>query len=322
MVLRLDPSRPVLWRTPGSVQIGAVAPAAVVDVVVPGAERLLAALTAGISRSGYDMLARASGVAADDAEDLLVRLGPALTVPVSTAGPAVAVLGDSPVGRAIAGLLPRRSGARAPADHGTDPAPDPENADLVVLAADWVVAPADHARWLRRDIRHLPVVTVDGAVHIGPLVVPGITPCLHCVHLARTDADPAWPAVATQLWGRAPSTPSPLLVAEAAARAVRIAVAQSGLTQTGAAQPGAAQPGAAQTGAAQTGLTQTGLTQTGSAQAGVEWRLDEAGRVSSTTWSRHPECSCAALPGTGSDDAPAPAVRAVPRTGRAVAARG
>lgn len=43
-------------------------------------------------------------------------------------------------------------------------------------------------------------VTVEGAdAVIGPLVIPGITSCLHCGDLHRTDRDPAWPALAVQL---------------------------------------------------------------------------------------------------------------------------
>lgn len=34
---------------------------------------------------------------------------------------------------------------------------------------------------------------------VGPLVVPGTSPCLRCLDLARTDLDPGWPAIAVQL---------------------------------------------------------------------------------------------------------------------------
>jgi hypothetical protein len=34
---------------------------------------------------------------------------------------------------------------------------------------------------------------------VGPLVMPGTSACLRCLDLARTDADPGWPAVAVQL---------------------------------------------------------------------------------------------------------------------------
>jgi hypothetical protein len=34
---------------------------------------------------------------------------------------------------------------------------------------------------------------------VGPLVRPGITPCLNCLDLYRLDCDPAWPVIAAQL---------------------------------------------------------------------------------------------------------------------------
>lgn len=36
---------------------------------------------------------------------------------------------------------------------------------------------------------------------IGPLVLPGRTPCLTCLHLHRSDRDPAWPVISAQLLG-------------------------------------------------------------------------------------------------------------------------
>lgn len=55
---------------------------------------------------------------------------------------------------------------------------------------------------------------------IGPLVVPGVTSCLRCLHLHRRDADPAWPLLSVQ-WahalGDAPVTPIDPLLARLAA---------------------------------------------------------------------------------------------------------
>jgi len=41
----------------------------------------------------------------------------------------------------------------------------------------------------------------DGAGLVGPLVLPGVTSCLGCADLHRSDRDAAWPAVASQLRG-------------------------------------------------------------------------------------------------------------------------
>lgn len=64
--------------------------------------------------------------------------------------------------------------------------PDPELVDL--LTADGVP--------------HLPVHVRDGIGIVGPLVVPGVTSCLRCADLHRSDIDKCWPGIATQLAGR------------------------------------------------------------------------------------------------------------------------
>jgi hypothetical protein len=50
-----------------------------------------------------------------------------------------------------------------------------------------------------RRLAHLSVAVRDGAVIVGPLVRPGLTPCLNCLDLHRLDRDPAWARVAAQL---------------------------------------------------------------------------------------------------------------------------
>lgn len=270
MVLKLAADLPMLWRTPSSVQFGSRHPVAVVEGIGDGETRLLGALAAGVSPSGFAMLARAAHVAPEDADRLLRDVAPALERPAA-APTRVAVMGDSTLARAIAGLL-------------GDALTDPDEATVVVLVADWVVSPADHVRWLNRDVAHLPVVVTERGVEVGPFVEPGASPCLYCVHLARTDLDPAWPAVATQLWGRAPREPERTEVAEAAAFVARRVVAHA----AGEWEPGAA------------------------------WEFDGSGGVSARRWERHPGCRCAAPGGSDWADAPS-AVRAVPSSGSAVA---
>jgi bacteriocin biosynthesis cyclodehydratase domain-containing protein len=90
--------------------------------------------------------------------------------------------------------------------------------------AHYVLDPEVHGQWLRRDIPHLPVVYADTRVAIGPVVEPGVGPCLYCLQRYRTDADAAWPAIASQLWGRRSLLESPLVVLEAAALVTRLAL--------------------------------------------------------------------------------------------------
>ena len=71
--------------------------------------------------------------------------------------------------------------------------------DLVVLVRPWTASLRETGRLLGADVPHLLVVGGEIDVEVGPLVVPGRSPCARCVALARTDLDDRWPAVATQL---------------------------------------------------------------------------------------------------------------------------
>jgi hypothetical protein len=275
MVLRLDSGWPLLWRSPSSVQFGSDEPAVVLSEVSEGEDRLIAALAAGVSETGFAMLAESLEVSPDQSQALLDAVAPVLAREAEGPSRVAAVLGDSALARAIAGLL-AASGALGSV----------EDAALVVLVADWVVAPADHLHWLNRDVPHLPVVTTERAVTVGPLVEPGAGPCLYCVHLARVDEDAAWTAIATQLLGRDGRELGALELAEAAAFATRRVLARLG----------------------------------GGGEIGMSWRLDAGGAVSAREWARHPGCRCAALPGTDWAAAPDRADRDAPRTASAVGA--
>lgn len=251
--LRLDPQIPLLWRTPDSLQFGLDRVTARLDRLDLADERMLHALSLGVTDAGLALIAAESG--RPGAERALLRRVRRLLLPdVETAPPPrVAVHGTGVAAEAIARVL------------GSVPADARRDVDLAVLVADWVVSPADAGAWLRRDLPHLPVVLSDGIAAIGPLVVPGRTACLHCVHRARTDADPAWPAIATQLLDRAAPALDPLAVAAVAVavgRMVRAAVA-------GEVPPGEVRD--------------------------LDWR---SGRVRRRAAGPHPECGCGAHPGS------------------------
>jgi bacteriocin biosynthesis cyclodehydratase domain-containing protein len=87
---------------------------------------------------------------------------------------------------------------------------------LVLAPAGASLAP----EWLRRVRRrpHATVMVKETTAQIGPLVVPGRSPCLRCVELARADRDPAWPVLAAQLVGEARAVePCDVALASAAA---------------------------------------------------------------------------------------------------------
>ena len=68
------------------------------------------------------------------------------------------------------------------------------------MLSDFLVADPRVVRDLHAArVPHLPVRVRDGTGLVGPLVIPGVTSCLRCADLHRSDRDAAWPAVAAQL---------------------------------------------------------------------------------------------------------------------------
>jgi ThiF family len=100
----------------------------------------------------------------------------------------------------------------------------PETAlDLTIVACDSPEhdrAVTDHL--LRIDQPHLVVRCWGNGVSVGPLVLAGQTSCVRCADLARSDADPLWPVVLTQLSRLRLESPPALL-----AWAASIAAAQA-----------------------------------------------------------------------------------------------
>lgn len=132
---------------------------------------------------------------------------------------------------ALAAAFGECSGTRVVAlDHWSKPETLPVDLTLVVAEGpevDRVVT--DHL--VRLDQPHLVVRSLGQAVWVGPLVLPGRTPCLRCTDLTRTDADPGWPTVLAQL-GQLELALPPLLRGWAAA----VAAAQA-LTFLGGGRP-------------------------------------------------------------------------------------
>ncbi|WP_432506465.1 TOMM precursor leader peptide-binding protein [Kineococcus arenarius] len=143
---------------------------------------------------------------------------------------------------------------------------EPARADLVVLvdhhAADAVAADG----LVAEGVPHLSVVLRDTDALVGPLVLPGTTPCLRCLDLHRTDADPGWPGVRDRF----------VRGSGAAAEETATASALAGLA---ALQVLAHLDGGR---AASTGAT-------------LELLLPE-GVVQQRPWAPHPQCGCVDLP--------------------------
>ncbi|MBU5423918.1 ThiF family adenylyltransferase [Cellulomonas hominis] len=214
----------------------------------------------------------------------LGRTGATLAAALAAAGVGTLVLDDPGTVRAgdlAAGLAPADVGrprVRAVGDllartapHVRVRRPGQAAADVTVLVSADVTDPGTALDLLAAGAPHLPVVLREADALVGPFVLPGADgdgrPCLRCVDLHRTEADPAWPAVLAQLTGRRRPVAGPpaalAAVAAGLAAAEVLAHVDGGAPRTLGAQYEIPLPG-------------------------VEPRVRR--------WAAHPDCGCAALP--------------------------
>lgn len=172
--------------------------------------------------------------------------------------------GDGPLTDLLVASL-RCSNVRL--SHSTRSNASSARADLVVLT-DYLVADPRVVRDLHdAGVPHLPVRVRDGTGLVGPLVVPGVTSCLRCADLHRSDRDAAWPAVAAQLCRTVGNANRATLLATAALALHEIDYVVRGIRAEDA-------------GASPSTLDTT-------------LELDVAsGSIEARRWSRHPDCTC------------------------------
>lgn len=293
MTLTLDPRLPLLWRTPDSVQLGLDDPPVRLQGVSTAQERMLAALALGLTPQGLNLIGKESGLSRAQVSDFVRTIRPALVAPSREVEGTVSIDGLGPTADRLhwrlreAGVesligpsgLPRRveqSGQEALVDPGR---PDSLGASstqgvstasverqapaVAVLIGDFVLSPEHRGRWLRRDIPHLPIVYSDTSVTIGPFIEVGTGPCLYCLELHHRDADPAWPALASQLLGAQSSVQHPFFASEVATIAARWVLRR--------------------------------LLE-GPADAATALTVDaETGQPRQRSWTAHPECSCTGI---------------------------
>ncbi|NNH69601.1 TOMM precursor leader peptide-binding protein [Nocardia uniformis] len=205
----LHPRVAVLVRRSGAVQLGwdpgqalQLHPAGMDAATVLAFLRLLDGLR---TRAQILWRAREFGVDSTTALSLLAEIGAAGLLsahPTSAARVRCAhVYGRGPLSDALLREL-RRIGVRPSHSRAHQVPFNGRHPDLVVLADVLVPAPDLVEELVRRHIPHLQVRIRDGRGVIGPLVLPGITSCLHCADLHRIEHDPDWPHLAAQLLGR------------------------------------------------------------------------------------------------------------------------
>jgi len=222
--------------------------------------------------------------------------GDLLVVPVvHRADPVSALAQEAALWLAEAGVGTILS-TRSPGDGGLEPllsarfpavrtrAPLRTRPDVMVTVDAHVVEPLLARRLVQEDIAHLPVVVGEAGVRVGPLLGAG-GPCSTCLNLWEQDADPCWPALATQMRTLPMPDVEHLILHEAAAlvaRAVIDTVLGQALPVTSAAD--GPEPGGEPAGRSAAWWTTHSVEVTGK---------EPLGRVRS--WESHPECLCSQL---------------------------
>jgi bacteriocin biosynthesis cyclodehydratase domain-containing protein len=203
----LNPAMPVLVRPDDLVQVGwdprramlvhppdGLSAAALAD--------LLRAMQSGVSSNDLRALALNRGIvdasAMTELVASLVEAGLATTTPPRTRSASIRIHGRGPLSDLLASAL-RCSGARVRQSRLSHAGVTPGSVDLVVLSDFLVADPRVLHDLHQARVPHLPVRVRDGTGLVGPLVIPGVTSCLGCADLYRSDRDAAWPAVAAQL---------------------------------------------------------------------------------------------------------------------------
>jgi hypothetical protein len=109
-------------------------------------------------------------------------------------------------------LFPSNQGTSKTAANHTELKNDGENTRQLAIAVG--AAPADLIQeWMSQGIPHLLVENPDAAsITVGPLVIPGKTPCARCISLARQDQGDIWSDIAWQR-NTSPAAEVPVAVA-------------------------------------------------------------------------------------------------------------
>jgi bacteriocin biosynthesis cyclodehydratase domain-containing protein len=281
----LDPAMPVLLRPDGAVQVGWDPARAVLvrppcGLVPAELATLLRAMRSPTPIS--DLQRQATDRGLKDADGLtnlvaqLVGAGVATECRQSRGRAAsIRIHGRGPLSELLVEAL-RCSGARIA--HSSQPHATVSHAaaDLVVLT-DYLVADPRMVRDLHsQGVPHLPVRVRDGTGLVGPLVLPGVTSCLGCADLHRSDRDAAWPAIAAQLRDT-------VGVADRATLLATAALALSQVNRVIAAVRGR--------------QTVPDPTPPAALNATLEFDLN-TGSIVARQWTKHPLCTCGQIDNT------------------------
>ncbi len=194
VLTRIDPAYPVLWRDADTVQFGLDGRIRL-PLTAPWAEPLLQAMRSGFRRASFDVVAHGVGAPREAARALLQALEPVL---ITDPPP------PAPIWLENVGLDDSRVQARmeiALRDEGVVTAARGAEGSVGIVLVRGAASAHQLALYMHDDLVHLPVAFEPGDTVVGPLIVPGRTPCLSCRDAHERERDAAWPSMHAQLIG-------------------------------------------------------------------------------------------------------------------------
>ena len=184
----------MLWRDVDTVQFG-MDSTLHVPLTEPWVEPLLQAMRSGFRRSAFDVVAHGVGAPRAAARELLARLEPVLVTDLPPF-PRIWIesvdIDDSRVEARMEMAL---------CDEGFQTAPRAAAESVGIVLVQGAASARRLAGYLCDDLTHVPVAFEPGGTVIGPLIVPGCTPCLSCRDAHERERDAAWPGMHAQLIG-------------------------------------------------------------------------------------------------------------------------
>lgn len=209
-MIKLNPTFPLVWRSPTSIQIGIDRPLAIAEPITPGQERFLTALRTGIPDHSLAAIAKECSLTSVELQSTLSLFAEACQPEPRTSRLRICLDGDHGCLVSMGEIFSRLGHQVVIARALTEP-----RVDAVFVVADYVQPLHRSGEWHRRNKPHIPITFGDKTIEIGPILgLDDSAPCAMCIALAKTDTDSAWPVMATQLAGMMSALPTSLVVHE------------------------------------------------------------------------------------------------------------
>lgn len=222
MVLRINPSRQLLWRSPTELQIGLEDNAPKLSDMTRAQERLIQMLYRGMPNFYLEEAADKLGV--ENPNEMLATLGPVLlevsfpqvdeefvarnfaeicraqssynhsgeSIIAQRKLHSVYVSKDLGCGNLLHEALSNSGIGRINSDES-------DEHDFAILIGNQVLPPQKYSHWLNSMIPHVAIIFDHDGVTVSPVIETGKTPCLTCFHEQEVERDDSWPEIASQL---------------------------------------------------------------------------------------------------------------------------